>query len=102
LADDTLKRAYPEGVVKRNWDGDGRASLFELHDAMAAALARCDKPMPLKNLADFGGTLSLPNGHLNLGYEDFAMQPARDLGRCSGLEEKLKRFDEIGSGFFHR
>lgn len=46
-------------------------------------------------------TRSLPNGHLNLGDEDFAVQALRNFSWSGGLEKKRECFDKIGARFFN-
>jgi len=40
---------------------------------------------------------SLPNGHLDRGYVDFAAQSLLDLRRIGGFKEELQRFDQVSS-----
>jgi hypothetical protein len=52
LPNDALQCAAPERIVERNRDGDCGVFRFELHDAMASALADCDKSVLLENPAN--------------------------------------------------
>jgi len=46
-------------------------------------------------------TRSLPNRHLDLRHEDFAVKAPVDFGRRGCLEEQCERLDEVGSRLFN-
>jgi len=52
LPNDALEGAPPERIVERHRDGDRGPFRLELHDAVASALADCDKSMLFENPAD--------------------------------------------------
>jgi hypothetical protein len=54
LPNNALESAAPEGIVKRNRDGDRGFFRLDLHNAMASALTDCDKSMLFENPANFG------------------------------------------------
>ena len=47
-------------------------------------------------------TRSLPNRHLDLGYEYFTLKSPGNLGRRCGFEEERKRLDKFGASLFNR
>ena len=47
-------------------------------------------------------TRSLPNRHLNLGHENFAMKASGNFGRGGSFKEQCERLDEVDSRFFNR
>ena len=53
LPNNALESAAPEGIVKRNRDGDRGFFRLDLHNAMASALTDCDKSMLFENPANF-------------------------------------------------
>ena len=46
-------------------------------------------------------TQSLPNRELNLSYEHFSVESARDFGWAGCFEEERERLNEVGAGFFN-
>ena len=73
-----------------------------LHDLMAASLAYSGKPFcsRMRQTSEPERTRSLPNRHLNLRHEDFAMEAPADFGRSRRFEEQCECLDEVGSRFF--
>lgn len=52
LPNDALEGAALEGIAERHRNGHGGPFGLELHDAMASALADCDKSVLLENPAN--------------------------------------------------
>src|ERR1035438_998397 len=47
-------------------------------------------------------TRSLPNGHLNLSYEDLVVRASCDFGWGGRFEKQRERLDQVGSRLFNR
>ena len=56
----------------------------------------------MRQISEPESTRSLPNRHLNLGHENFALEAPVDFGRSGRFEEQRERFDEVSSRFFNR
>ena len=71
---------------------------------MAALLADGSKSTLFENPAtsEPERTRSLPNRHLNLSHENFAVKASGDFGRGGRFEEQRERLNEADPRFFNR
>src|ERR1039457_5670282 len=56
----------------------------------------------IRQISEPERTRSLPNRHLNLSHENFAVKALGDFGWGGRFEEQRERLNEVGSRFFSR
>ena len=104
LADDALQGASSEGIVEGHWNGGSRSFRLQLQMRWLPRWRTATNPCCSRILQTSAPerTRSLPNGHLNLSYENLVVQPPSNLGWRGCLEKERQGFDQIGASLLHR